>query len=227
MLSDRLQFIADMVPKCDVLADVGTDHGYLPIALVQAGKANTVYAMDINQGPLDKALQNIYGYGVKDRVHTILSDGLEHLPEEVEVVVIAGMGGMLMGNILERSADKLRSLKTMVLSPHGDADALRRKIHILGFMIRKECMVKDNGKYYTVMVCEKGHEQYKELEYSYGKRLMAGRDKVWLDYLADRTMKLNIIKVRLELQETENAKRRLKELNDELKEIRLVTGYEA
>lgn len=225
MLSQRLQLIADMVPDCQVMADIGTDHGYLPIELVTTGKVDHAYAMDINQGPLLKAKENILLHGVEGQVVTQLSDGLENLPEGVDTLVIAGMGGMLIGKILEAQAFKLDKIKWLVLSPHLDEPALRRKIHELGWAIKEEVMVKDKGKYYTVMKCLCQQEAYTTREYQYGKQLMDHMDPVWLDYLGAHMDKLKKIEAGLVSQGTENSQNRMKELRDEMKEIRMVTKH--
>lgn len=211
-----------MTPTSKVIADIGTDHGYLPIALVKGGKADKVYAMDVNQGPLDKAKANISEHGEKARVITILSDGLEHLPEDVGTVVIAGMGGMLIGRILGSETDKVNGLDTLILSPHLDETAMRRKIHELGWSIEEERMVKDNDKFYTVMCCVKGDEHYTEREYTYGKQLLMKKDPVWLDCMSSRLRKLEIIKGNLEEQTTDNARKRLRAVVSEIMEIQEV-----
>ncbi len=223
MLSQRLQLIADMVPDCHVMADIGTDHGYLPIELVKTGKVTKAYAMDINKGPLLKASQNIVDQEVVNHVAIILSNGLEHLPEDVDVVVIAGMGGMLIGHILEVEKDKLRGVGSLILSPHLDEVGLRRKIHGLGWVIEAEKMVEDKGKFYTVMKCISGEECYTEIEYRYGKQLIDRHDSVWLLYLRDHVRKLKAIRVRLMDQITENTTKRLLEIAEEIEEVRMVT----
>ena len=103
MLSKRMQAVADLVPEAACLADIGTDHGYLPISLVQKGRVSRAIAMDVNAGPLDRASGHIEECGLGERIATRLSDGLTELgPGEADVVLIAGMGGPLTVRILER-----------------------------------------------------------------------------------------------------------------------------
>lgn len=226
-LSARLQLIADMVPKCKVMADVGTDHGYLPIALTQMGKVEKAYAMDINKGPLAKAMENIEKHKAEVQVTTVLSDGLEHLQSDTDVLVIAGMGGMLIGQILEKEKSKLEGLSHMLLSPHLDQEAMRRKIHALGWQIVDERMVEDKEKFYTAMLCMKGHEIYTNIEYKYGAKLISQRDPYWQADLSQRLRKLEIIKGRLETRVTENTRERLNEIIEDINEIKVVLGNEA
>ena len=227
MLSNRLQLIADMVPACEVMADIGTDHGYLPIDLVQSGKVGKAYAMDINKGPLAKADANIQDADLQSRVTTMLSDGMAHLPEDVQVVVIAGMGGMLIGSILESEQKKLNQLSHLVLSPHLHVVEMRKKVHALHWCIAKEHMVEDAEKYYTVMTCEPRTESYSQIEYQYGRQLMILRDPVWLKYMAFKYEKLKKIAMGLRNKNTENTRTRLLEIEAELREIEEVTQYEA
>jgi len=226
-LSARLQLIADMVPECKAMADVGTDHGYLPIALTQMDKVQKAYAMDINKGPLAKAMENIEKANAEVLVTTVLSDGLEHLQSDTDVLVIAGMGGMLIGQILEKEKPKLEGLSHMVLSPHLDQEAMRRKVHALGWQIVDERMIEDKGKYYTVMLCIKGQEIYTDLEYKYGAKLMAERDPYWQADLSQRLRKLEIIKEGLEARVTENTRERLHEIIEHINEIKVVLDNEA
>ena len=105
-LEGRLKLIAELVPECEVLADVGTDHGYIPIYCVQNGMCNRAIAMDVNPLPLDRADAHIKKYDLDKFISTRLSDGVQQLsPDEADVIVIAGMGGQLIMNILDAGAD--------------------------------------------------------------------------------------------------------------------------
>ncbi len=121
--------------------------------------------------------------------------------------------------------DKLRDVGSLILSPHLDEVFMRRKVHALGWFIKAEKMVEDNGKFYTVMKCISGEECYTELEYRYGKQLIDLQDSVWLLYLGDCLRKLKAIRVRLMDQTTENTAKRLLEIEEEIEEIRMVTEH--
>lgn len=225
-LSDRLELIASMVPACNVVADVGTDHGYLPIALVKNKCCQKAYAMDINKGPLKKAMTNIERAAMSSKVTAILSDGLNQLPEDTDVIVIAGMGGMLVDRILRDAKEKLPKLKGMVLSPHLDEPTVRQTVHELGFVIVKESMVVDQEKYYTVMYCEPGSEVYTSIEYKYGKKLMNERNQVFISCMNQRIQKLSRIKGQLEKNRTQSSIKRIKELEQEISELKEVMNDE-
>ncbi len=222
MLSRRLREIANMVPKCQVMADIGTDHGYLPIALVSEGIVEQAWAMDINEGPLVKATQNIGQASVEDKVFTKRSDGLKHLPDSVQVVVIAGMGGMLIKRILEDDADKLGHLKALVVSPHLDEEVLRRTIHKLGLKIVKETMIEDQGKFYPIMSCQHGHEIYTNIEYKYGKILLEEQVEPWRLHWENEIAKMEVLIERMDLKKTANTIQRVAELQAEINEIKAV-----
>lgn len=131
MLSKRLEQVASMVTKGNIIADIGTDHGYVPIYLVEKGICPKAYAMDINQGPIESAIKNIENYGLSEKIQAIKSNGLEKLePEKADTIIIAGMGGELIVNILENGLAKLencsRPVKELVLSPHKRGDLVQQ-----------------------------------------------------------------------------------------------------
>lgn len=151
-LDPRLQKCADFV-RCGVrVADIGTDHGYLPIALLQSGKAVSAVAADINAAPLESAVRNAARFGVSDRMRCVLSDGLAALsPQDADDVVVAGMGGELILRIISE-ADWLRAPeKHLVLQPMTTADRLRAGLYAAGFAIDREDAVFDGKKIYSVL----------------------------------------------------------------------------
>lgn len=151
-LNPRLSVAAGAVPSGAVVADVGTDHAYLPIWLVKKGICPNAIAMDIRQGPLDRARENIRRYQVENKISLRLSDGLERLcPGEAAVIVIAGMGGELIGRILARAPWLKEKPARLVLQPMSAAAELRVWLSEEGFAIEKETAVLDAGRIYTVM----------------------------------------------------------------------------
>ena len=122
-LSDRLQAVASMVTENSRLADVGTDHGYIPIYLCEMGKIPSAIAMDVKKGPLLRAKMNIERYHMQEKIRIRLSDGVLKLnPDEADSVVIAGMGGTLVMKILEEGKKVLVDVKELVLQPQSDID---------------------------------------------------------------------------------------------------------
>lgn len=148
----RLSLCADFVREGSRLADIGTDHGYLPIALCQSGKIPSAIACDINPLPLRSAEENIAKFGLSKMIKTRLSDGLKELaPDEVDDIVIAGMGGELIRDILAAAPWVKDEAKHLVLQPMTHHDDLIRWLYENGFAIIQQAAVLDDGKYYTVL----------------------------------------------------------------------------
>ena len=125
-ISRRLQSVAAFVEIGKTLADVGCDHGYIPIYLLQKKKIEKAIAMDINQGPLMRAQEHIYEWGLENYISTRLSDGVGALkPNEAESVVIAGMGGPLMEKILTEGESVLSTVQELVLQPQSEIGSFR------------------------------------------------------------------------------------------------------
>ena len=131
-ISQRLQAVAQFVTG-PVVADIGTDHGYIPIYLVQTGKAKKVIAADVRPGPLARAREHIAQYGLNASIETRLGSGLSVLsPGEVQTVVVSGLGGMLLCSLLEEGAAVVASVKQLVLQPQLDVPAVRDAVHRCG-----------------------------------------------------------------------------------------------
>ncbi len=151
-LSERLNLAADFIKPGSRVCDVGTDHGYLPAFLVQRGDVAAVTATDINEKPLKKAEENLKKLGISG-VELRLCDGLGTLSEnEIDTVVIAGMGGEVISGIIER-APFLKKGVSLVLQPMTSADFLREYLAENGFCVQNERAVCENGKLYSVMLC--------------------------------------------------------------------------
>lgn len=185
MLSKRLQNVADMVTKGYIVADIGTDHGYVPIYLIKNGIVPKAYAMDINEGPLKIAGKNIRLEGLQDKITTVLSDGMNEMTSEMaESVVIAGMGGDLITDILNIGKN-IKGIKELVLSPHKRVDIVRKYLLDNNWKITDENMVIDNNKFYTILraVPEKEESEYDETEIMYGRLLLTTKNPVLKQYL--------------------------------------------
>ncbi len=152
-LSKRLQTIADLVPEGLTVADVGTDHGYIPIWLVSSGRSPGAVAMDVNEGPLLRARTHIHAEGLDACIQTRLSDGVQQLlPGEAACVIIAGMGGGLVQKILKEGARQLEDVSCLVLQPQSEVSGVRSYLREHGYKIRREDMVVEDGKYYPMML---------------------------------------------------------------------------
>lgn len=151
-LSKRMKAAASMVTTGNVLADIGTDHGYVPIALVQRGRIPSAIAMDINKGPLEKAREHIVMCNLQDKIETRLSDGTKALTVgEADSILIAGMGGELVLHILREGEAVCHSAKELVLQPQSDVHKVREYLRNNGYAIVDENMIFEDGKYYPMM----------------------------------------------------------------------------
>ncbi len=193
-ISLRLKTIAGLV-EGNSLADIGTDHAYIPIYLALNKKIERSAACDIKKGPLDIAAENINKYGLGHIIETRLGNGLEKVqPFEFETAVIAGMGGMLIADIMKASMQCAKSFKQLVLQPQLDIPFVRRFLHGSGFKIDNEVLVFDDNKYYNIIVCSKGFEApYSEIEYMLGKCLISKKDSLLKDYILYKLNEINII----------------------------------
>jgi len=151
-LSIRLKTIVSMIEKCDSIIDVGTDHGYVPIYLVENGIIKSAIASDINRGPVDKAKNNVTANNVGAQISCRMGSGLSTVSKgEVEVAIIAGMGGNLIRDILEADLDVVKGFKYMILQPVQNAEVLREYLYITGYDILDEEICNDDGKFYEII----------------------------------------------------------------------------
>jgi len=148
------------------LADIGTDHALLPIHAVEQGYVYRALAIDNKEGPFVIAYANVKKANLSDKISVIKGDGIQKIDDEVDVVVISGMGGKLIASILEK--DSLKNVKRFVLQPNIDTAAVRSTMNQLGFQVIDELVIKDGRKYYDVVVFEKGNETLSSFEYEFG-----------------------------------------------------------
>lgn len=245
-LSNRLQMAASLIGEGYMLVDVGTDHGYVPIALMEQGKISGAYALDIHPGPLERAMTHIQQGGWNEKIIPVQSNGLRGLSAEKIVspaaLLIAGMGGGLMISILEDSWDKVQRFERIVLSPHSDVENVRRFLYSKHMYIVQEEMLKEDGKYYSFFVCINNKQsQYNQhnageviseelicqVEWKYGKYLLENRNKVLLDYLQTQHRNLQALQVNMiEAAKTSTrAKERLQQVQGELCLNERAMGY--
>ena len=150
----RLGILADLTPEGARVADVGTDHAWLPIALVAAGRATSAIGIDRLPGPLRHAQQHVARAGLRDRVALRLGDGLRPLgPNEADAVIMAGMGGLNMAQILREAAPStLATIHTLILQPNCDLAALRAHLLDTGWHIHHEQLVEARGRFYVTLL---------------------------------------------------------------------------
>ena len=191
VLSKRLQALTDMVTPGLRIVDVGCDHGFLSIYLVSQGICPGVFAMDVNQGPLERARQHVAEYGLEEYIDIRLSDGLEALqPGEAQGMVCAGMGGRLMQRILTRGREQVAVMEELVLQPQSELSAFRCFLRENGYGIIEEKMIWEEGKYYPMMRAVPGlaaraaaDARQQRIEDKFGRYLLENRDPVLIRFL--------------------------------------------
>lgn len=190
-LSERLQAVADMVTKGNIVCDVGCDHGFVPIYLIRQGIAPKVIAMDVNEGPLKRAREHIEEHGVEEYIETRLSDGMHSFREgEADSLICAGMGGRLMMRILREDEAKTASFKELILQPQSELEQFRRFLRNQGYLIVDENIIEEDGKFYPMMKAVKGEKESlnellwrQQMEDRYGAVLLQKKSIVLHRYL--------------------------------------------
>ena len=225
-LSQRLSSVASMVTAGNCLADVGTDHGYVPIYLYERNIIPHAIAMDVNKGPLERAALHIAESGMKDAIETRLSDGLTALKiGEADSIVIAGMGGPLMIRILSAYPEVTDSAKELILQPQSDIAEVRIWLYEQGYEIIEEHMVYEDGKYYPMFKAVKNSEARKLsfLECKFGNlEVLAEKDVLKEFVLRELSNKRSILQ-KLSEEATEKSRERAEEIKkmiEELEEMR-------
>ena len=188
-LTPRLRMVADMLPDGIRLADVGTDHAYLPAALMLEGQIPYAIAADLRDGPLSRARETVHEYRLDGKIDFRLCDGLSGIrPDEIDAVSIAGMGGETIAMILS-AAPWTRTLNTtLVLQPMSSMDELRIWLGKNGFCILEERLAREGDTIYTAMLVRAG-----EMPSMTSAEICAGRNSSdplrgdWLEYWMNRT----------------------------------------
>lgn len=203
------------------VADIGTDHAYVPIYLHKKGNVEKVIACDINEKPLQKAQQNIKLHHAENKIITRLGNGLQPLqPYEVDSIVISGMGGMLMIELMEQSQNIIKTVKEVVLCPHLDVSSVRKYLHNIGYAIADEKMIQECGNFYTILRAIQEKQKYdKEIEYIFGKVLLEKKDAVLKKYIVNEKIRLKKIEQHLYDKQTEQSKKRLQQIDEYKKAI--------
>ncbi len=188
-LSPRLRAIAGMVPRCGCLADIGTDHGYIPAALLLEGRIETAIATDIREGPLHSAMRTAGELDLEGRIDFRLGDGLQALaPKEVGCAVIAGMGGEVIISILAAAPWAKEGL-FLLLQPMSRAELLRRWLPENGYTVHNERLVEDRGRLYPILAVSGGSMPPASDAQAWGGFLLDG-DPLWGRYLAERIRRM-------------------------------------
>lgn len=205
MISKRLMCLASLI-KGRKIIDVGADHGELEVYLIENDLADKIIAIENKIGPYNILSKKVSSL---KNVETSLSDGIEKITDDIDTIVIAGMGGILIRDILNKDKDKLTHVKQVVVDAHRDNYLIRKYMTSNGFAIEREVIVKEKDIYYFVISFIKGSQTISESELLYGYK--TNKDSLWKDYKAYEEERLSSLYSKNHLEETLLKKRRLDE----------------
>ena len=221
-ISERLKALCNMVTPGKRVVDVGCDHGFVSIYLVQQEICPGALAMDVRSGPLSRAQEHIAEYELAEYIETRLSDGLvEYQIGEAQSLICAGMGGRLMEKILTESREKARSLEELILQPQSELKEFRMFLRQEGYELLDEHILCEEGKYYFLMKVRPVSKDVigtpaGELELRYGGMLLERRDPVLREFLLESLQNMRQIEQNLMKNENERARCRLEEIRSEI-----------
>ena len=220
-LSLRLALLSSLVPENTRVVDVGTDHGYLAIHLAQSKALRSVIATDLRPGPLSSAHKNVEQAQLEDKISLRLCDGLAAVaPEEADVIVIAGMGGETILNILSAAPWALQD-RLLLLGPQSKQPELRAWLYAHGCAIREERLVEEEGKIYPILAVEgRAAAMPEAVELYIGAWPLEKRDALFYTYLSTHIAMLEREKAGLEKSKNEGSAKRVAELDELLNALR-------
>lgn len=182
-LSKRLETVASFVPTGAIVADIGSDHAYLPCYLVHKGIAARAVAGEVVKGPYESAVKQVRTEGLTDKITVRMADGLAAVEEadEITAVTIAGMGGPLIVSILEKHPQALKTVTRLILQPNIHAKAIREWAMANGWAIQDEVILEEDGKIYEVLVLQRGEMKLNEAQTLLGPKLMETKVPVFIE----------------------------------------------
>ena len=181
-INDRLKKIGDLVEANSFCLDVGCDHAFLDIYLVKKNKNIKAIASDIAEGPLEQAKANIKREKLEDEIETRLGSGLKTYSDEVDTVIISGMGGRSIIGICKESPKVLKKIDTLIISPNNYQEDVKRYLCKKGFYIDNEEFVKEKKFIYQIIVFKKGKKKYSNKEYFFGPVFLNKKGKLFEEY---------------------------------------------
>ncbi|MCH7321091.1 tRNA (adenine(22)-N(1))-methyltransferase TrmK [Solibacillus sp. MA9] len=182
-LSKRLETVASFVPTGAVVADIGSDHAYLPCYLVHKGIAARAVAGEVVKGPYDSAVRQVRTEGLTEKITVRLADGLAAVEEAdgITAITIAGMGGPLIVSILEKHPQALKNVTRLILQPNIHAKAIREWALEHGWALQDEVILQEDGKVYEVLVLQRGSMDLNEAQTLLGPKLMNTKSAVFVE----------------------------------------------
>lgn len=181
-INKRLKVIGDLVLANSSCLDVGCDHALLDIYLVQQNKNIKVVASDLLEGPLNNAKVNIKKYHLEKEIECRLGNGLETYSDDIDTIIISGMGGRNMIGIFKARLDVLKKVDMIIISPNNYQEDVKKFLTHNHFFIQNEKLVKDGKYIYQIIVFKKGKEKYNKKQYFFGPVLLQNKDKLFYEY---------------------------------------------
>lgn len=227
-LSPRLETIVSFVEKNSIVADIGTDHGYIPVYLIENDISKKVIATDVNEGPLNSAKSYIEKKRLQGRIETRLGDGIRVIrPYEVDTIIIAGMGGLLIKKIIQQSKNVADTIENFILQPMIASDELRRFLYNNNYKIKNERLVKEGDKIYEIIHAIHGKDEVKdEIFYDIGKKLVENKDPLLNEFISKKLEKIERILVKIDnnnsikgRKKSENLKKKYNKLMEVLNSL--------
>ncbi len=194
-MSNRLKMIAENVSNCTTIYDIGTDHAYVPISLLQNGVCISAFATDVKEGPLIIAKKNIKKYHLEEKITTKQGDGLDVIDENSDCIIIAGMGGILITELIKSNIEKARNINQLVIQAMNAEEILRKFMLNNGFTIEFEKLTQEGNKIYNLIsfTYTNSINNYLEYEYYSSRYLVSNHNQLLRKYLQPKIKRLNDI----------------------------------
>ncbi len=213
-LSNRLLKVAEFVDQDSVVGDIGSDHGYILVYLMEKGMIKKAIASDINLGPVLNLKETVEKYQLKERIDIRHAGGFKPYQNgDIDTAIIAGMGGILIKNIIKEDFDLAKSL-TLILQPMTHQNLLREYLCTNGFSIESECIAREKNRFYEIMkVCYTGiHSSYTELDYEIGINMI--KDDLYKEFIEFKINKYEMIYKKFKNEQIKTTIDRLRGLYD-------------
>ena len=220
----RLEEIINLVDDNSIVADIGTDHGIVPYELIKSNKAKKVIASDISEKSLDKLREKLDYLDEPEKIILNVSDGLDNLNEyQVDTIIISGMGGNLIVDILNKNIDVAKSANCLILGANNSLSVLRKFLHDNSFEIIEEVDLFENDKYYQIIKIKVGKQLFSnDYEYEFGKFLIDNKSENLKQYIKQQIENKKTILSNISEKDSDNVKNAIDNINVEIKELEKV-----
>lgn len=224
MKKRRLEEIINLVEDNSIVADIGTDHGIVPYELIKSNKAKKVIASDISEKSLDKLREKLDYLDEPEKIILNVSDGLDNLNEyQVDTIIISGMGGNLIVDILNKNINVAKSANCLILGANNSLSVLRKFLYDNSFEIIEEVDLFENDKYYQIIKVKVGKQLFfNEYEYEFGKFLIDNKSENLKQYIKQQIENKKTILSNISEKDSDNVKNAIDNINVEIKELEKV-----